>query len=74
MTTRIYVNRKAIEQNAHEGTGKPCVTVNRDGVLEEGHGAEIQGPSRVVYSPDRTIDGAHVWVETEADVITRSEP
>lgn len=73
MTTRIYVNRMAIEQNAHKGTCKACVTIDRDGVREECHGVEIRGPSRVVYSPLRTLDGAHVWIETDSDVISTRE-
>lgn len=69
MTTRIYVNRKAIEANAHAGAaGSPCVTVDRGGVREDCYGVEILGPSRVVYSVRRTHDGAHVWMETDADV------
>lgn len=74
MTTRIYVNRKAIEQNAHEGTRALCVRVDRDGVQEDCGGAEVNGPSRVVYSPDKTHDGAHVWIETESEVITTRDP
>ena len=35
-----------------------------------GHEVEINGPCRVVYSPDKPLScGAKVWIETEAGVV-----
>lgn len=68
MTTRIYVNRRAIAENAHTGQLAPCVRVDQDGERVDCHAVEICGPSRVVYSPRVTHDGAHVWIETESEV------
>jgi hypothetical protein len=71
MPTRIYVNRKAIEANAQAMQAQtPCVRIDRDGNQEDCFGAEILGPSRVVYSPRLTYDGAHVWIETESNVLS----
>lgn len=73
--TRIYVNRRALEQNAHNGSaGAPCVRVDRDGEQTDCFGVEIGGPSRVVYSVRQTHDGAHVWIETDADVMPLQQP
>lgn len=69
MTTKIYVNRRAIGDNAHDQqANKPCVRIDRDGEQEDCHGVEIDGPSRVVYSVRKSHDGAHVWIETESPV------
>jgi hypothetical protein len=36
------------------------------------HEVYIHGPSKVVYSPHQPLScGAHVWVETEAEVTTK---
>lgn len=79
VTTRIYVNRDALHDNAHNlAASRRVVRVDRDGVPEDCYGVEIHGPSRVVYSVRRTFDGAHVWIETEAEVTPidpiRTEP
>jgi hypothetical protein len=65
---RIYVNRKAIDAN-NQGGHKPVVTVQSpDGSTTDCYGVAINAPSRVVYSPLVTVDGAHVWIETEGPV------
>ena len=39
------------------------------------HSVEIVGPSKVVYSPDKALScGAHVWIETYAEVLLHGEP
>ena len=35
-----------------------------------GHTVEVQGASKVVYSPDKPLScGAKVWIETDGEVI-----
>ena len=63
--TRIHVNQHNIRANKKNGTDLPIVTVKRGKQNMYGHVVEIEGPSVVVYSPDKPLScGAHVWVET----------
>jgi hypothetical protein len=46
------------------------VVIHKDGQQKVVHGAEILGPSKVVYDPDgREKYGARVFVETKYPVI-----
>lgn len=70
--TVIHVDTKALQHNAHIGKAeKPVIQVYDDEKSEKENvfGVEIDGPCRVVYSVRKTHDGAHVWIETDADVI-----
>ena len=74
MLKRIHVNQHNIRKNAKQGTDLPCITVKTYKANEYGHEVAINGPSRVVYRPDKPLScGAKVWIETHADVevITR---
>jgi len=69
MPTRIYIHQAAIRRNERDGTNGPVVFVDfNNGVIAEGHGAVIHGPSRVVYSSVPLAGGARCWIETEAEV------
>jgi len=36
---------------------------------EYAHAVEINGPSKLVYSPDKPLScGARVWIETDSEV------
>jgi hypothetical protein len=68
--TRIHINQHVIRQNAKEGTRDPVVTVKRRGKTFTAHEAVIQGPSKLVYSPDKPLScGAKVWLECHCDVM-----
>lgn len=72
MKKRIHVNQHNIRANAKDGGDRPVMTVKTykgNCVCRE---VEILGPSRLVYSPDKPLAcGAKVWVETDAEVLTR---
>jgi len=75
MKTRIHVNQHKIRANKKNGTEEPVITVkdykrNRYGheaIIKDGDGKEV---AKVVYSPCRPLScGAHVWVETDNEVV-----
>ena len=69
MITRIHVNQHVVRRNGKTGEREPVLTVKRGGKNQYAHEVTIDGPSKVVYSPDKPLScGAKVWVETTADV------
>ena len=69
MKTIIHVNQHVIKANRKNGTNDPVLTVKTYKTNTYAHDVKINGPSKVVYSPDKPLScGAHVWIETEADV------
>lgn len=71
MKTIIHVNQHAIKRNAKAGTNEPVLTVKTYKSNTYAHTVDIQGPSRIVYSPDKPLScGARVWIETSAHVAT----
>ena len=71
MKTRIHVNQHIIRQNSKCSDQSPPLTVKDYKQNRKAWTAEIMGPSRVVYSPDKPLAcGAKVWIETDATVIT----
>lgn len=72
MKTVIHVNQHVIKSNAKNGENKPTLTVKTYKENRYAHEVEINGPSRVVYSPDKPLScGAKVWIETESEVVTK---
>jgi hypothetical protein len=70
MKTIIHVNQHVIRANAKSGANDPVLTVKTRKSNQYAHSVEIQGPSRLVYSPDKPLScGAKVWVETTAPVV-----
>ena len=70
MKTRIHVNQHNIRRNRKEGLNDPVITCKTYKSNEYGHEVNIQGPSRVVYSPDKPLScGAVLWIETDSDVV-----
>ena len=69
MLKRIHVNQHNIKANAKDGGSRPVMTVKtykENVVCDEVH---IDGPSTLVYRPDRPLScGARVWIETKAPV------
>jgi len=63
---RVHVNQLVIRRNKKTGERNPPLTVIRGRVRERGHAVDIDGPCRVVYSPDKPLScGARVWIEAE---------
>ena len=75
MKTIIHVNQHVVRANKKYGTNDPVLTVKTNKANRYAHSVEIVGPSKVVYSPDKALScGAHVWIETYAEVLLHGEP
>ena len=69
MKTIIHVNQHVIKRNAKNGTQEPVLTIKNYKSNTYAKDVVINGPSRIVYSPDKPLScGARVWIETEAHV------
>ena len=69
MKKRIHINQHVIRANKKNGTNDPAITVKTYKRNIYAHRVEIDGPSSVVYSPDKPLScGARVWIETDATV------
>lgn len=73
MKTRIHVNQHNIRANAKAKSPdgiKPVISAKTYKGNTLGFEAQIDGPSRVVYSPDKPLAcGAKVWIETDSNVV-----
>lgn len=68
MKTIIHVNQHNIKANA-KGAALPVLTVKTYKDNRYANSVTINGPSRLVYSPDKPLScGAKVWIETQAEV------
>ncbi len=67
---RIHINQHIIRHNLkNPDDRRPPITVKVTGANIKCYEAVIEGPSKVVYSPDKPLScGARVWIETEAYV------
>jgi hypothetical protein len=69
MKTIIHVNQHVIKANRKNGTNEPVLTVKTYKSNNYAHEVIINGPSKVIYRPDKPLScGAHVWIETESEV------
>lgn len=70
MIRRIHVNQHHIRHNTKNPDDlKPVLTVKSSKDNVKCNKVLINGPSTVIYSPDKPLScGAKVWVETDADV------
>jgi len=70
MKKRIHVNQHVIRSNKKNDEKEPVITVKTYKSNDYCHEVIIDGPSKVIYSPDKPLPcGAKVWIETEAGVI-----
>ena len=70
MKKRIHVNQHKIRSNKKTGNREPVLTVKTYKSNDYCHEALIDGPCKVIYSPDKPLScGAKVWIETESEVI-----
>jgi hypothetical protein len=71
MRTIVHVNQHVIRSNGKTGARDPCLTVKTHKSNDYAHEVLIDGPSRIVYSPDKPLScGAKVWIETDHEVTT----
>jgi hypothetical protein len=64
---RIHVNQHVIRRNRREDEHEPPLRVKMSDRNIPGSEIEIEGPARIVYSPERPLScGARVWIETRA--------
>jgi hypothetical protein len=69
MKTIIHVNQHIIKHNRKTGYNFPVLTVKTYKSNMYAHRVKIHGASEIVYSPDKPLScGAHVWIETQAEV------
>ncbi len=72
MTTYVHVNRNTINSNTKNGTSDPAVRfqTGKYGKATYAHEVEIEGPSRVIYSPHEPLlpCGARMVIATESPV------
>lgn len=70
MKTIIHVNQHVVKSNSKSGERNPVLTVKNYKTNTYCHSVTINGPSKVVYSPDKPLScGAKVWIETTSEVI-----
>jgi len=65
MKARVHVNQHNIKWNAKNvGDERPVITVKTYKSNEYADSIEINGPSKVIYSPNKPLScGAKVWIE-----------
>ena len=69
MKKRIHVNQHKIKSNRKTGDREPVLTVKTYKDNTYCHEVLIEGPCRIIYSPDKPLScGARVWIETEESV------
>jgi hypothetical protein len=69
MKTIIHVNQHVIKANNKNGENNPVLTVKTYKDNRYANEVTIKGNSKIVYSPDKPLScGAHVWIETHAEV------
>ena len=70
MKTIIHVNQHIIKSNRKNGVNDPVLTVKTYKENIYAHEVEIKGDSKVCYSSDKPLScGAHVWIETNNEVV-----
>jgi hypothetical protein len=67
----IHVNQHKIKSNRKNNLNESVLTCKTYKENIYCHTVEILGYSRVVYSPEKPLScGAHVWIETNEEVMT----
>ncbi len=67
--TVIHVNMHVIRSNAKTGACEPTLSVKHRGRTVRAHEVTIDGPSKIVYRPNKPLScGARCWIETYANV------
>ncbi len=72
MKKRIHVNMHVIRRNNKTGEREPPLTCKTSKSNEYAYEIDIEGPCRVIYSPDKPLPcGARVYIETDSDVVLK---
>jgi hypothetical protein len=59
-----------IRANRRDGTAEPPITVKTYRANVRAHGVRIEGPSELVYAPNRPLPcGARLWLQTDSLVV-----
>ena len=70
MRAQIHVNMHIIRANKKHGLNDPVITCKTYKSNTYGHQVDIDGPSKVIYSPDTPLScGARVWIETDSKYV-----
>jgi hypothetical protein len=70
MKTIIHVNQHVIKSNRKNNVRNAVLTCKTYKDNTYAHEVEILGPSKIVYNPDNPLScGAHVWIETDGEII-----
>jgi hypothetical protein len=65
----IHINQHVIRKNNKTGEREPVITCKTYKDNTYCHEVTINGPCRVIYSPDKPLScGAKVWIETTEEV------
>ena len=74
MKKKIHVNQHIIRSNGKTGSREPVITVKTYKSNTYCSEVYIDGPCRVIYSPDKPLPcGAKVWIETDEEVTCVTE-
>jgi hypothetical protein len=75
MRTLIHANQHVIKRNRQTGEREPVLTVKAGRTNTYAHEVTIEGPCRVIYSPDKPLKcGAVCWIESEGEVTPLLRP
>jgi len=74
MTTIIHINKNLKQSNDKHGRTVPICRVEIRGKTLYGSAVDIQGPSKMIYNPDKPRKcGAKLWIETNSPVIIQDQ-
>lgn len=66
----IHINQHKIKSNKKNNKCEPVITVKTYKDNFYGYSVAIEGPSTIIYSPDKPLScGAHVWLTTNSKVL-----
>lgn len=67
----LHVNQHLIRANLKaKNAALPVLSVRTYKGVQNCFEAEIKGPSRLIYRPDKPLScGARVWIETDSEVV-----
>lgn len=65
----IHINQHIIKRNLKNKQQDPVITIKTSKSNVYAKEVIINGPSKVIYSPDKPLScGAKVWIETESEI------
>ena len=65
---QIHINQHVIRSNKKHNKREPVITCKTYKSNDYAHRVKINGPSEVIYSPDKPLScGARMWIECDSD-------